>query len=26
LPQLFQQLAQPPTEGLAYLVDYGNEG
>ena len=26
LPQVFQQLAHPPTEGLAYLVDYGYEG
>ncbi|ETW95423.1 MAG: hypothetical protein ETSY1_30715 [Candidatus Entotheonella factor] len=26
LPQVFQRLAQPPTEGLAYLVDYRNEG
>jgi threonine dehydrogenase-like Zn-dependent dehydrogenase len=26
LPQVFQRLAHPPTEGLAYLVDYGNEG
>ncbi len=26
LPQVFQRLAQPPTEGLAYLVDYMNKG
>ncbi|ETX06113.1 zinc-dependent alcohol dehydrogenase [Candidatus Entotheonella palauensis] len=26
LPQVFQRLAHPPTEGLAYLVDYRNEG
>jgi len=26
LPQVFQHLAHSPTEGLAYLVAYGNEG
>jgi threonine dehydrogenase-like Zn-dependent dehydrogenase len=26
LPHVFQRLAHPPTEGLAYLVDYGSEG
>jgi threonine dehydrogenase-like Zn-dependent dehydrogenase len=26
LPRLFQQLSRPPTEGLAYLVEYAKQG
>jgi threonine dehydrogenase-like Zn-dependent dehydrogenase len=26
LPRLFQQLSHPPTEGLAYLVEYAQKG